>query len=335
MKKIFISFLAVAALAACTKSGVTYDEPAEIGFKAVAGNITKAAIDGDVYPDNLNMYVYAYTTGNTAATADYIVKGEFKHKSAVDGTQVWGGITPYYWPNTKNLHFAGLSKSGNAATATVAYNCTSDVLTISGYSAKGTDDNDLMYFPSTKATQPNGFDRNDKYVPVEMYHTCAWLSFYVKGDTVTGADGSTYKVTGLTVTGIDDTADLTCTGTTVAWANNTATDATVDVLTSGNVALTQTAALAETAPNSTIVIPQTPGKLSVTYSYTSPAGTTITETKDDLDLALAVDADDNKGPNQWKAGQHYIYTITIKANEILIAPKPLDWDDENWNITVE
>ena len=66
MKKIFFSIMAVAALAACTKSEVAYEAPAEIGFKAVAGNITKTAVDGDVYPTTLNMYVFAETTDNTA-----------------------------------------------------------------------------------------------------------------------------------------------------------------------------------------------------------------------------------------------------------------------------
>ena len=42
MKKIFISLLAVAALAACTKSEVAYEAPAEIGFAPFTGNITKA-----------------------------------------------------------------------------------------------------------------------------------------------------------------------------------------------------------------------------------------------------------------------------------------------------
>jgi hypothetical protein len=288
------------------------------------------------------MYVFAETTDNTAATANYIANGEFKHKTAINGTEVWGGVTPYYWPNTKNLHFAGYSKSGNVAAntnpATVAYDCENDVLTIDGYTPGTGTDNDLMFFPSTENDKAGGYDRYTDFVPVKMYHTCAWLSFYVKGDDVTGATGSTYKVTDLTITGIDATADLTCTGSSVSWANNTATDATAAVLASGAVALSTTAAMAETTPNSTVLIPQDPGSLSVTYTYTSPAGQTVSETVTGLDLALAKDnatPTPNEGPEKWLPGKHYIYTITIKANEILIAPTPVDWADENWNITVE
>ena len=342
MKKIFISLLAVAALAACTKSEVAYEAPGEIGFNVVAGNITKTAVDGNVYPVNLNMYVFAQTTDNTAPTADYINKGEFKYKQDVESTKCWGGANQaYYWPNTKNLHFAGYSKSGNVASATVAYDCTADKLTISSYTPGTGTDNDLMYFPSTKTKQADGyFGKTTDFVPVDMYHTCAWLSFYVKGDIVTGAAGTTYKVTDITITGVDDKADLTCTGTTISWANNTATDATASVLTSGSVGLSTEAKIAETTAGSTVLIPQTPGKLSLTYTYNSSTGSLITETVSGLDLALesvVKDADDTDEVTRtpWEPGKHYIYTITIKANEILIAPTPVDWTDGNFNVTVE
>ncbi|MBO5708952.1 MAG: fimbrillin family protein [Bacteroidales bacterium] len=338
MKKIFFSIVAIAAIAACTKSEVAYEQPAEIGFKAVAGNITKTAVDGEIYPTSLNMYVFAQTTDNGTAAANYISNGEFKHKTAVGETEVWGGVTPYYWPNTKNLHFAGYSKSGNVTSATVAYNCQTDVLTIGGYTPGTGTDNDLMFFPSTETDKAEGYDRYTDFVPVNMYHTCAWLSFYVKGDDVTGATGSTYKVTDLTITGIDATADLTCTGADVSWDDNDDADATAAVLASGAVALSTTAAMAETTPNSTVLIPQVPGSLNVTYTYTSPAGQTVSETVTGLSLKLTKDTEDAAtatGPTSWEAGKHYIYTITIKANEILIAPTPVDWDDEDWFITVE
>lgn len=339
MKRIVLTIMAAAALAACTKSEVAYEATAEIGFKAVAGNITKTAVDGEVYPTSLNMFVFAQTTDNTATTANYIANGEFVHRTdKVNGTDVWGGVTPYYWPNTKNLHFAGYSKSGNVTSATVAYNCQTDVLTIGGYTPGTGTDNDLMFFPSTKTANSAGYDKTTDFVEVDMLHTCSWISFYVKGDEVTGATGSTYKVTDLTITGIDATADLTCTGSSVSWANNTATDATAAVLASGAVALSTTATMAETTPNSTVLIPQVPGSLNVTYTYTSPAGQTVSETVTGLSLKLTKDTEDATtatGPTSWEAGKHYIYTITIKANEILIAPTPVDWDDEDWFVTVE
>ena len=90
-----------------------------------------------------------------------------------------------------------------------------------------------------------------------------------------------------------------------------------------------------TTSSNIVVIPQVPGKLTLTYTYKSSTNAVITETVENLDLALAKDASNAEGPAKWEAGKHYIYTITIKANEILIAPTPVDWADGNFNVTVE
>ena len=50
MKKIFISFVALAAIAACSKTEVQYENSGEIAFAPAVKNITKAAISGE-YPD--------------------------------------------------------------------------------------------------------------------------------------------------------------------------------------------------------------------------------------------------------------------------------------------
>ena len=72
MKKIFFSIVALAALAACTKSEVAYEPTDEIGFSVVAGNMTKAVVDGETYPEDLAMYVFAETTDNEEAEANPI-----------------------------------------------------------------------------------------------------------------------------------------------------------------------------------------------------------------------------------------------------------------------
>lgn len=368
MKKIFFSIVALAALAACSKSEVAYEQTDEIGFSVVAGNITKSVVDGNVYPTTLNMYVFAETTDNTDAEANYILNGEFTHRSTqVEGTDVWGGVTPYYWPNVKTLHFAGYSNAGNA---NGSYNCQTGVLSISNYTPKkgadanGEGVNDLMWFPSTELTKAAGYGKNDKYVPVYMYHTCAWITFVVKGEGPTVAN---YTVTNLTMTGIDQTASVTCSATctdeehtnivpTIEWSNNEdktvaddATEAekqaieyTVPVIGAG-ITLDANGKDVETgnaytanAGGNVVVIPQVPGKLNLTYTYKSTTMDDIVETVEGLDLALAINAENTQGPVEWLPGKHYIYTITIKANEILIAPSvPVDWDDQNWGVTVE
>ena len=380
MKKIFFSIVALAALAACTKSEVAYEQPAEIGFKAVAGNMTKAVVVGEVYPTTLDMYVFAETMDNEDPEANYILNGQFTHHDdKVGETDVWGGVTPYYWPNVKTLHFAGYSASGNVDikddpatdgvdesenSATVTYDCTNNgTLSIKNYSpgtvaAEGA--NDLMWFPSTKLTRADGYGKkfNDKYVDVYMYHTCAWITFIVKGD---GPTVGNYKVTNLTMTNIDQTADVKCTATgngltsaslapSIEWDNNekdSATTADYDVTGTTSIVLDATGKDVETNDaydrdetqgKNVVVIPQVPGLLNLTYNYESTTGDIIEETVEGLELYLAEDNSDpvQVGPAEWLPGKHYIYTITIKANEILIAPSvPVDWADENWNVTVE
>lgn len=374
MKKIFFSIVALAALAACTKSEVAYEATDEIGFSVVAGNITKSVVDGTTYPTTLDMYVFAETTDNSADQANYILNAPFTHRTAKVGTtDVWGGKEQsYYWPNVKKLHFAGYSDAGNA---TGSYNCQTGVLSITGYTpkkgaeAEADGANDLMWFPSTELTNSDGYGKmvND-FVPVYMYHTCAWITFIVKGD---GPTVGTYTVTNLTMTGIDQTADVTCSATgdgenyenivpTIVWNNNTDQTVAANASEAEKLAILYEVPVKSTgivldangkdvetdgayvptdnAGGNVVVIPQVPGKLNLTYSYESTTGATIEETVEGLDLALATNnaTPQTASPAAWLPGKHYIYTITIKASEILIAPSvPVDWADENWNVTVE
>ena len=117
MKKIISIVLGVAALAACTKTSVSYEQPGEIALAPVTrANMTKAAITGDVFPTGNDMGVYAYyNTDKTAGTA----KADFLEGSALylndvqfvnrNNTANWGGATPYYWPKTGSLVFAAYS----------------------------------------------------------------------------------------------------------------------------------------------------------------------------------------------------------------------------------
>ena len=344
MKKILSICLAAAAFVGCTNSDVEFDTPNEIGFVAAANGITRNVVADNVYPTELNMFVYSWTSDQTTGTPNYINGGEFKYRDAYKNintestatNNVWGGAaTPYYWPNVKTLKFAGFSKSGNVTTANVntkaSYSVNGDKIAITDYTP-GTGDNDLMYFPATTTA----YGKDTPYVPVTMYHTCSWITFLVKGDDVTAGD---YTVTALTINDIDKTANVECVGTNVTWSENTtqSEDYTVPVKGTGIVLSKDNALNVETnaayalaAGGNVVVIPQTPGTLTLTYTYTSPAGQPIEEVKDNI--SLAVDAVDN----EWAPGKHYIYTITIKANEILIAPSAQGWGDGiNQNITIE
>ena len=347
MKKILSICLAAAALVGCTNSDVEFDTPNEIGLVAVADNITRNVVDGTTYPTSLNMYVYAWTNDHTSGAPNYINGGEFAHNS----NNKWGGgdgttPNPYYWPNVKTLHFAGLSKSGNVASATKSYDVANDKFTIEDYTpgtATAVGANDLMYFPSTKTGKAEGYGKNTAAVPVTMLHTCSWITFLVQGDDVTGAAGSTYKLTGLTVKGLDNEATVTCTGTTVTWSDNedvksytqAVTLATLGTLTKEpavNVENNTVYVPANGTTGNLVFIPQVPGTLDVTYTYKSSANVEISETVTNLSLAISNVAADNV----WEPGKHYIYTLTIKANEILVAPTVGDWDeDDDQTVTVQ
>ena len=362
MKKIFFSIVALAALAACTKSEVAYEQTDEIGFVAVANNITKAPVSGDVFPEDLNMYVNAYVHQTTLPTTpDYISNGEFTHRN---GT-IWGGVNPYYWPNEQTLHFSGFSQSGNATDTNASYNPSTDVLTITGYQpGVGTDlgANDLMWFPSTKYTagKENGYDKNTTYVTANLYHTCSWITFMIQGDATTGTSTSKYTITSLTINGIDVNADVTCTGnkdlansnlsTYVIWSNNEVKDSKYEVtISDGTLAstfaktvvdetetITKTPKNIETGVTTTtggniVVIPQIPGSIDIEWTYPSSTGVNISDSATGLSLKL-----DDGNTLKWEPGKHYVYTITLGANEILISPAPVEWvDGTPGNVTVE
>ena len=391
MKKL-IYILLTTTILSCTKSEVAYEPTHEIGFTAAAGNITKAAVSGSVYPTELNMYINSYVHATNAegtpivpTTPDYIDNGEFTYvntygaytgdnslSEAELNTKVWGGGSskenrhPYYWPNQRTLHFSGYSKSGSYTSAD--YNPSTDQLTIIGYNP-GTGNNDLMWFPSTKYTNSEGYGKNTTYVPVSMYHTCSWITFMVQGDQTTGGSGSTYTITSLTMKGLDMTANVVCTGneslsqsnlsTYIKWSENTTQTETYNVSVKNNaislastyqsanysrpknIETDKTKTEAEDPTNATkegsvIVIPQTPGTIDIAWTYKSSTNAIMSDSATGLSLSLGKETVDGvEVEKQWQPGKHYIYTITIKANEIVIAPTPALWTTGNSNVTVE
>lgn len=348
MKKIFFSVVAIAALAACTKSEVAYEPTDEIGFMAVAGNMTKAPISGTTYPTSLDLYVNAFTSDATDAP-NYFTDILFTHKA----DNKWRGVPSQYWPNETALYFSGYSKSGSFTSA--SYVPSTDKLTINEYApGVGTDfgANDLMWFPKTEAYTR---ERGKNGVTANMYHTCSWITFMIQGDETTGTSTSTYKITSLKMNGLDLTAKVVCTGdadlsqntlsTYVVWSDNVEqTESYIVTVPADGVSLASTyTSESSKAPknletNATtttggniVVIPQKPGSIDLAWTYKSTTTADIPDSATGLSLKLN---DDNT--LNWEPGKHYVYTITIKANEILIAPTPVDWvNDVNHGVTVE
>ena len=106
MKKIFFSLVALAALAACSKSEIAYEQTGEIAFSPVAKSVTKSVAgydygssdtyhnDGNdgkfdgVFPTGVDLYVFANAQDENAQgelisswTSPYFKNALFVHSS--------------------------------------------------------------------------------------------------------------------------------------------------------------------------------------------------------------------------------------------------------------
>ena len=339
MKKIFISLLAVAALAACTKSEVALEDPAEITFAPAAKNITKAALS-ETYPTTQKLGVYA-NYSNDAPSANAVV-GNYTTKFLNNVTfshngTAWGAGES--WPSNGSLIFAGyaIPESGSG---TYAYDFASDKLTITNYT-QSTDPAksfDLGWFNRTSASY-NYRNSANTAVPVTLSHALAWVEIQVKGEGTT-IGTNPWKIKSMTINNVANTGSAVCVGAGVekaAWTPGTA-DKSITVF-SGEQTLTGSAAVCETADTDVLVIPQTPtaitpddntdteiATLTVTYTYKSPAG---------VDMPLQTATVPLVVTGGWKSGYKYTYTLTFKASEILIAPKYDTWMSGTQSVTVE
>ena len=326
MKKIIISMMAVAALAACTKSEVQYEPAGEISFAPVSKLNTKAAVTTTDYPDALNMYVFANAGEADAALSTfaepYFANAEFAHGS--HATNVFGGVTPYYWPNVKELIFSGYSKSGNVESLNPkpTYTLNNGVweINMTGYApTPGTatlGDNDLMWFPTTAQSYGKPADA-EFTVEVEMKHACSWVTINVKGDATTGKDGTTWKINDLTINDLAEKGDVIL-GQTAAWTPS-ATTAPFEVFEGEKALTTEYVDYTKLSYTDLILVPQDTKTLTITYEFVSQAGLDPIQEVKTIDLTYTND-------EGWKPGVHYTYNITIGTQEILIEPTVKVWD---------
>lgn len=354
MKKIFFSIVALAALAACTKSEVAYEASAEIGFAPAVKNVTKAAMaNGATLSTDNNLGVWAYWNGvngtvetETATYANYtdsyLANAVFTNRSA---TVNWGGSSePYYWPTNGALVFAGynMPKTGTP-TVTAAYSgLGTDVMTFTNFT-QSTDLSktfDLCWFGKTSRSYNNRSD--GAAVGVTMSHALTWITINVKGDATTTGTGKEWKITKVTLKNVNTVGtEGTCkfegdpVKPTATWTSSTPNDIVVK---EGEQKLTNAAVAYESTTNGLVVIPQTPVMLEVEYQY--PVGGTYKPGKTTINLTLdRTKKEDGTTANtkieKWLSGTHYIYTIVFKAKEILVAPSYGDWATSDQSVTVE
>ena len=329
MKKLVLAALAIGAMAACTKSNVQLEQPGEIAFQPVAQKATKAAVDGTVYPvdESFNVWAWwddvAHSANPTYAnyTAKYIDAGKFIARDNFN----WGGETPYYWPTSGSLVFAGYSPANAAG----IFNYILDDTTFKaeGYS-QSTDvsqTKDLMWFDVEESHLKNPGTDDVKGVPVLFKHALSWLTFNFVLDKEIG--NHKWEITGVTLKQVNTKGDFEAVKSTNPGTWTLSTDAadkkdmTVYTKTGGAAEyITTTSTSYENTENGVVVIPQQCVKLLVNYNLEASTGVVIPQ-EVTLDLTAGTDG------SNWLTGKHYVYTVVFGANEILVSPSVHDWED--------
>ena len=353
MKKLIFAALAIAAMAACTKSNVEFGQQNEIAFQPVAQKATKAAVVGTYYPieDEYNFKVWAWwgEAGKTDIVdfdIDYINDQTFENRDYV----LWGGLgKSYYWPTTGSLYFAGYSPASiqridENGEYIVKYDKDSKTFSVTGYQQSTDISNtiDLMWFHLTDQS----YDRTTDAVPVQFHHALSWLSFrFNLEQPYTPTD---WTVKSVKLTGIETKGNFTAvkTGTSseqgdAAWSSwdetkevqvyKNDTGYQVTYVTNDYDPLADDTSVPENTKNGVLVLPQScapsAASLVIEFQQVAPSGDIVPQTKT-LNLGGATDA--------WLPGKHYIYTITFGAEEILIAPTVVNWTVEgNLSVPVE
>ena len=317
MKKIFISILAIAALAACAKTGVEYSDPAEIGFAPAKNNITKAEGLSGALASTQKLGVWAYWDKDGAIEDNgvsnygnyddaYLVNALFAQKT-VNNVTAWGGTgNGYPWPLNGSLVFAGYTTPGTdvLGTGAVSYVLASDTMTFTDY--VNTNEFDLCWFGRTENSY--NYRANGTAVPATLSHALTWITVQVYAE---GSPVNNWTITSMSLANVVTKGTATCVGTKATWSSPT-TAATTSIYTGSH-----TLSTSKTKLTDNVIIPSAPLQLTVNFSF-NVNGVPKTDSKT---VSLKLDEDNS----EWQNGVHYTYTLLFKGNEILVAPSYSAW----------
>ena len=207
MKKLFVSILAIAALAACANEELVSvnQEAIEFGGPFVE-NSTRTAIDpsyGENGADLKLFNVYGTVNGGNGLVAIFAgdeVKGDV-------GANVWSCDVKQYWIKDATYNFAALV---NAPATEGAVTLTDYLPTkVNGFTADGA--TDLMYAPSEEDIV--GLATGNQPVDFTFDHLLSKVKFTVVNNSKAAAEYS-FKVNNITITG-NKTGNVTL--ATKAW----------------------------------------------------------------------------------------------------------------------
>lgn len=321
MKKSLIIALGAIALVACTKTSVSYEQTGEIGFAPVVRkNSTKAAVQGTDFPNqNIKVFGYydnsmrvgsSYASGNFAV--EYLPGVEFAKKGAT-----WAGATtPYYWPKTGSMLFAGYSPVDFAG---VTFTLASNKFSVAEcpqpeFSAT----KDLLYAGYTTSVLGGT-------APMTFSHALSWVTVKAKA-----AAANQIKITNIKFVGL---AEKGYSAGLPAWTvSGTKEQLNVFAPTSA-FAVPAAETLVESYENCGLVFPQelTNAEIVISYEMNNGANQWFAQAPFVQKLNLL-----KSGANtidKWEAGKHYTYIINFStieggpdsSNEITIKPSITDW----------
>lgn len=323
MKKSLIIALGAISLVACTKTSVSYEQTGEIGFAPVVRkNSTKAAVEGTAFP-NQKIKVYGYydnsmATGSSYSAGkfavEYLPGVEFAKKGAT-----WAGATtPYYWPKTGSMLFAGYSPVDFAG---VTFTLASNKFSVAEcpqpeFSAT----KDLLY--AGRGTSVLGGT-----VDMVFSHALSWVTVRANAAAANQIKITKIKFVGLAAKGSSDGLPV--------WTTTGTKDLTVFAPESAfPVPAGTTGTIVESNENCGLVFPQNladAAAIEVSYEMNNGAGQWFAQypfVKKLNSLKSGANTID-----KWEAGKHYTYIINFStiaggpdsSNEITIAPTVNDW----------
>ena len=316
MKKILLAVTAALAITGCSQNEEFENagQKAEINFGSIVGNSTRAAImttDG-FETFTVNGYKTSDKMGDAVSLASFMPN---EVVTKMDGA--WKHANVFYWPSNY-VQFFATSPQQTLSLPSKGYP-TFDY-TVGGIA----DQKDLLV--------ANQIDKqkSENAVELKFQHALTQVNFSIKGDT----KGFDYKVTNLTISGVDGTGTFKFDGTATvgAWAQDgkaagtyTATYAEGSEITLTNV--TDLAATTKFDANPTaslfMLLPQTlkaGAKVAITYTAAPTGKTDVTDLTFTGTKEVAL-------TGAWIAGQKVRYTLTLSsdAKEITITPTVSEW----------
>ena len=298
MKRLFIlASAAIVALASCSKTQVVYNEaPEEIGFKTYAGAMTKADLDDT----HSSMGVFAYLQGSSLFFDDT--------KFTTTSDNKWTGGK--YWPidNTQKIDFAVYAPSkADVTNSNAAFDYSAKTLTLTipdnkpaGDPAKQVD----WLYGNTIATGTKESNLTSG-VGIELSHALSKISVVLKT-----AETTAFKFVSLTLDNTKQAGKITVDYDATPTMTVTPSDESGSYSHSFTGLTADAAIPASTEMGEVLVFPSSATDFTFKYKMTGS----------DATLTAPIELNET-----WLPSKHYIYTITVKGNEIVIVPTVDDW----------